>query len=189
MPSDGHLTDSRSLPWYVSAVLLSQPLHFGDYSGMPLKIVWALTDAAVIVILLSGLYLWVARGSSDRAPPGSRHDRIQFSVWRTYRSLAAFAITSSVRLAAALVGDGLLDVLGWMLLLTASPGYGVTLSSDGATPLRRCQSSIPETWGLLASADGVPLPMRLCGASISSKAPASISQLSRSGGNVGDRRE
>ncbi len=58
---DGHLTDSRSLPWYVSAVLLSQPLHFGDYGGMPLKIVWALTDAAVIVILLSGLYLWGAR--------------------------------------------------------------------------------------------------------------------------------
>ena len=27
----GELTDSRALPWYVSALLLSQPLHFGDY--------------------------------------------------------------------------------------------------------------------------------------------------------------
>lgn len=58
---DGRLTDFRSLPWYVSTVLLSQPLHFGDYGGLPLKIVWALMDVAVIVILVSGLYLWAAR--------------------------------------------------------------------------------------------------------------------------------
>ncbi len=42
---------------------------------------------------------------------------IQFSVWRTYRSPAAFAIASLVGLVAALIGDGLMDVLGWMLLL------------------------------------------------------------------------
>lgn len=58
---DGSLTDSRDLPWYVSAVLLAQPLHFGDYGGLPMKIVWALMDIAAIVILLSGIYLWLAR--------------------------------------------------------------------------------------------------------------------------------
>jgi len=65
---DGCFTDSGSLPWYVSAVLLSQPLHFGDYGGLPLKIVWALMDIAAIVILLSGLYLWAVR----RAPRSDR---------------------------------------------------------------------------------------------------------------------
>src|SRR5262249_49014085 len=34
----GAFTDSRALPLYVSALLISQPLHFGDYGGMPLKV-------------------------------------------------------------------------------------------------------------------------------------------------------
>jgi uncharacterized iron-regulated membrane protein len=55
------VTDSRELPWYVSALLVSQPLHFGDYGGLPLKIVWALLDIATIVVLGSGLYLWAKR--------------------------------------------------------------------------------------------------------------------------------
>ncbi len=55
------LTDSRALPWYVTALLISQPLHFGDYGGLPLKIVWAMLDLATIVVLGSGLYLWLAR--------------------------------------------------------------------------------------------------------------------------------
>ncbi|MGQ0594049.1 MAG: PepSY-associated TM helix domain-containing protein [Gammaproteobacteria bacterium] len=50
--------DTRDLPWYVSALLLSQPLHFGDYGGLPLKILWALLDLIAIVVLGSGLYLW-----------------------------------------------------------------------------------------------------------------------------------
>jgi uncharacterized iron-regulated membrane protein len=54
----GVLTDKRDLPWYVTALLVSQPLHFGDYGGMPLKIIWALLDITTIVVLMSGLYLW-----------------------------------------------------------------------------------------------------------------------------------
>jgi uncharacterized iron-regulated membrane protein len=57
----GQLTEARNLPWYVSMVLLSQPLHFGDYGGAPMKIIWALLDVVTIVVLGSGLYLWVTR--------------------------------------------------------------------------------------------------------------------------------
>jgi uncharacterized iron-regulated membrane protein len=32
------------------ALLVSQPLHFGDYGGMPLKIIWALLDVMTIVL-------------------------------------------------------------------------------------------------------------------------------------------
>jgi uncharacterized iron-regulated membrane protein len=60
----GKLTDSRSLPWYVSTLLISQPLHFGDYGGMPLKIIWAILDILTIVILITGLYLWLKRSRS-----------------------------------------------------------------------------------------------------------------------------
>lgn len=57
----GKLTDSRGMPWYVTALLISQPLHFGDYGGMPMKIVWAVLDVITIVVLASGLYLWLSR--------------------------------------------------------------------------------------------------------------------------------
>jgi uncharacterized iron-regulated membrane protein len=58
---DGSLTDTRSLPWYLTTILLAKPLHFGDYGGMPLKIIWAVLDLVAIGVLGSGLYLWLAR--------------------------------------------------------------------------------------------------------------------------------
>jgi uncharacterized iron-regulated membrane protein len=57
----GLVADQRTLPWYLSALLLSQPLHFGDYGGPGMKVVWALLDLATIVVLGSGLYLWIRR--------------------------------------------------------------------------------------------------------------------------------
>jgi uncharacterized iron-regulated membrane protein len=57
----GKFTDSRDMPWYVTALFVSQPLHFGDYGGMPLKVIWATLDVITIVVLGSGLYLWLRR--------------------------------------------------------------------------------------------------------------------------------
>ncbi len=57
----GEFTDSRDLPWYLSALLISQPLHFGDYGGMPMKIIWGVLDVITIIVLGSGLYLWLSR--------------------------------------------------------------------------------------------------------------------------------
>jgi uncharacterized iron-regulated membrane protein len=61
------ITDRRKLPWYLTALLISQPLHFGDYGGAGLKFLWALLDLATIVVLGSGLYLWIKRGRKARA--------------------------------------------------------------------------------------------------------------------------
>lgn len=57
----GEVADSRALPLYLQALLISQPLHFGDYGGMPLKVIWAALDGLTIVVIGSGLYLWLAR--------------------------------------------------------------------------------------------------------------------------------
>lgn len=57
----GEVTAAPHLPWYLTALLVSQPLHFGDYGGMPMQIIWALLDIATIVVLGSGLYLWLKR--------------------------------------------------------------------------------------------------------------------------------
>ncbi|MDR6713305.1 putative iron-regulated membrane protein [Pseudomonas hunanensis] len=57
-------------PWYMDAMGLSQPLHFGDYGGRPMQILWALLDVLTIVVLVSGLYLWWGkRRSSGKATP------------------------------------------------------------------------------------------------------------------------
>lgn len=60
----GKLTLSGGLPWYLRTLELSRPLHFGDYGGLPLKILWALFDAVLIVVLVSGLYLWLSKRKS-----------------------------------------------------------------------------------------------------------------------------
>lgn len=52
------LTDSRPLPWYLVALLVSQPLHFGDYGGTTLKWIWAVLDVLSIIVLWTGLKLW-----------------------------------------------------------------------------------------------------------------------------------
>jgi uncharacterized iron-regulated membrane protein len=62
------VTAAPKLPWYLTALLVSQPLHFGDYGGMPMQILWALLDIATIVVLGSGLYLWLKRGNSVPVP-------------------------------------------------------------------------------------------------------------------------
>ncbi|CCD85610.1 Putative uncharacterized iron-regulated membrane protein [Bradyrhizobium sp. ORS 285] len=55
-----------ALAWYLRALQVSRPLHFGDYGGLPLKIIWALLDIITIIVLCSGLYLWVAKRWGSR---------------------------------------------------------------------------------------------------------------------------
>jgi uncharacterized iron-regulated membrane protein len=57
----GALTAILRMPWYLRALELSRPLHFGDYGGLPLRILWALLDVITIVVLASGLVLWLGR--------------------------------------------------------------------------------------------------------------------------------
>ncbi len=69
------LIDAQSLqvtavverPWYMDALGMSQPLHFGDYGGMPMKILWAVLDVLTIIVLGSGVYLWWVRRRAARS--------------------------------------------------------------------------------------------------------------------------
>lgn len=57
----GALASARAFPWYLSALELSRPLHFGDFGGLSLKLFWALMDGLLLLVLATGLYLWMRR--------------------------------------------------------------------------------------------------------------------------------
>ena len=62
---DATLTDAAAMPALNQALMLSKPLHFGDYGGLALKLLWALFDLAVIWVLWTGLLLWWRRSPAQ----------------------------------------------------------------------------------------------------------------------------
>jgi uncharacterized iron-regulated membrane protein len=69
----GQVAMAEPFPWYIRALEVSRPLHFGDYGGLPLKVIWALFDIATILVLASGVYLWMSR---KRTPIEDELDRL-----------------------------------------------------------------------------------------------------------------
>ena len=57
----GQFTALVKMPVYLRALEVSRPLHFGNYGGTPLKIIWAAFDIVAIIVLISGVYLWIRR--------------------------------------------------------------------------------------------------------------------------------
>ncbi|PLC52315.1 hypothetical protein CR155_18855 [Pollutimonas nitritireducens] len=124
------VTDNRPLPWYMITLLLSEPLHFGDYGGLPMKILWAVLDIVIIIVLGSGLYLWLARSRKAPAGPGrasanartkpmlagNDHQRRQGNMRQTWQVPVIVALITTMGLIAALVGDGWHDAVSWAAL-------------------------------------------------------------------------
>ncbi|MBR8652362.1 PepSY domain-containing protein [Achromobacter sp. Marseille-Q0513] len=59
--ADGALISAEPPPWYMWLLEGSRPLHFGNYGGLPLKLIWALLDLATIAVLVTGLYLYLPK--------------------------------------------------------------------------------------------------------------------------------
>lgn len=70
------ITDSREMPWYMKTLMLSQPLHFGDYGGLMLKVIWFLFTLISTVVLITGLYLWWVR-RKQRYDPDNWQELLQ----------------------------------------------------------------------------------------------------------------
>lgn len=66
----GAVTQTVELPWYMKTIALSQPLHFGDYGGLPLKLLWTACAWLTLFITANGAWLWWARRRrGNRARP------------------------------------------------------------------------------------------------------------------------
>lgn len=54
----GDVAKLAEMPGYMKAIVLSQPLHFGDYGGLPLKLLWTLCTWLTLFITANGAWLW-----------------------------------------------------------------------------------------------------------------------------------
>lgn len=66
---DGTFSESRKMPLYVTVFFASKPLHFGDYGGMPLKIIWTILDVITLIVLWTGIRLWLPGRRKNAAAP------------------------------------------------------------------------------------------------------------------------
>jgi len=62
----GEVADVRALPSYLQAVVISEPLHFGDYGGLPLKLLWLASAWGTLFIAGNGAWLWAKRRPGRR---------------------------------------------------------------------------------------------------------------------------
>ena len=71
----GAFAAKRDMPAYVAALRISGPLHYGDFAGLGLKLAWAAFTLATIVVLGSGVYLWLRRPRPGvNGQPGADRD-------------------------------------------------------------------------------------------------------------------
>lgn len=54
----GELALVPEVPAYLTAISLSEPLHFGDYGGLPLKLLWTACTWLTLFITANGAWLW-----------------------------------------------------------------------------------------------------------------------------------
>ncbi len=63
----GVATKTVQLPWYMKTIVLSQPLHFGDYGGLALKLLWMICTWLTMFVVGNGAWLWWQRRNSFRS--------------------------------------------------------------------------------------------------------------------------
>ncbi len=109
----------RSLPGYLKALMLSEPLHFGDYGGLPLKIVWLIMTLMTLLLPLTGLYVWAKRKFLNRDLTPKYELRKQ-TAWprlfqRPYFLPAVAGLSLSMTIGWVFFAEGTLNFVGSLL--------------------------------------------------------------------------
>ncbi|WP_373997591.1 PepSY-associated TM helix domain-containing protein [Bdellovibrio bacteriovorus] len=125
----GKLTEVRSLPWYLKAAMLSEPLHFGNYGGLFLKIVWLILSVISLFLPISGLYIWWDRRSKKVAASTATAAKSSLTIGkgrlfkRPYLMPTIIALTSVTAVVGSFLTTGLVNTL--LALFLALPAYFV----------------------------------------------------------------
>lgn len=105
---NGGVDEILGLPWYLQATVLAEPLHFGNYGGLTLKIFWSLLGTLGLGLVASSLMIVVKKrqtnGVEKRMSPIPKR-RIRNPYFGPALMSAAFALS----LGAVLATDGRLS--------------------------------------------------------------------------------
>lgn len=107
----GAVSEVRELPLYLKTLVLSEPLHFGDYGGWPLKLLWLAFTLAFLVMPISGLLIFAEKRRRGRAAvtAPAKSARLPAPWSRPFLLPAVFFLLTAIALIAALAGDGVID--------------------------------------------------------------------------------
>lgn len=65
----GEVVRELEMPSYLQAVFVSEPLHFGNYGGLPLKLFWTLCTLLTLFITGNGAWLFFDRRRARKLTP------------------------------------------------------------------------------------------------------------------------
>jgi uncharacterized iron-regulated membrane protein len=126
----GHLRERVALPLYLKLAMLAEPLHFGNYGGRPLRILWMAFSVLTLGLTLTGVAAYLIR-------------------WRRARAAQAYPRPSGTT---ALRPSSIIPV--WLRGRYALPGFFALLTLAGAA----CALLTEGVWQVVACA-GVGLPL------------------------------
>lgn len=122
----GQLTATVEVPAYIRLLQIAHPLHFGNYGGLPMKVLWALLDIITIGVIVSGIYLWLLRkrplppnlAQQALSPSGLLTAKVPQpqSNWQIWKMPLLMGILTCFGCAAALFGAGFWHRLSWIFL-------------------------------------------------------------------------
>jgi uncharacterized iron-regulated membrane protein len=67
----GEVVRDVALPGYLQAMFLAEPLHFGDYGGLPLKLLWTACNLLTLFLTGNGAWLFFDRRRAQRLRAGA----------------------------------------------------------------------------------------------------------------------
>lgn len=110
--ASGAVNEVRELPLYLKTLVLSEPLHFGDYGGLPLKILWLAFTLMLLMMPISGLIIFYQR-KKKRAPvalPAARTPSRPSRRWsHPFLLPGVFFLMTALAVTTALFGEGAVD--------------------------------------------------------------------------------
>ena len=92
----GNVEDVRELPWYLKLAAISEPLHFGNYGGLPLKIIWLVMTLGTLALPILGLLLTFRKKLSTKTDLPSTKLLPRKTPKKIYYALAAVSWTSII---------------------------------------------------------------------------------------------
>ncbi len=108
-PQLGAIKEIVEIPFYLKALVLSQPLHFGDFGGLPLKLVWFFFALMSLFVMLMGIGSYYIKNKKKKSSGEVLKSLKGLSVERSvYARPLIFVGLTSVGVVGALFKTGLL---------------------------------------------------------------------------------